>query len=330
MELPQIRFLDPAHPDPEVLGQAALLLQQGQLVAFPTETVYGLGANALDSKACQRIFEAKGRPSTNPLIVHVADIGKATDLCHWTPDADRLARHFWPGPLTLVLKRKPCIPDEVTAGGDTVAVRIPNHPVALALIRAAGLPLAAPSANRSNAVSPTLASHVVQSLGNRVPLVLDGGACSVGIESTVVDLTSNPIEILRPGHLSCLDLEKILEKSVATKNGQNRSAIARSPGQLARHYSPQTPLEWFDSLTEALLKREFWVKQGEKVLLVAGEEVPDGVNWGGQSSFWAQNLYRAFHEWDAQGWDRVILVPPQSDQKWAGVLDRIHRAAQSR
>ena len=190
-----------AEPTAQSVAEAARLLRDGQLVAFPTETVYGLGGDATNDRAVAAIFEAKGRPQFNPLISHVLDATEAQKFVCWTPTAEKLAARFWPGPLTLVLPRSPGSPISLlaTAGLDTVAIRAPSHPVAQALIRAAGRPIAAPSANRSGAVSPTRAEHVAESLGERVPLILDGGPCLVGVESTVLDLTGTTPTLLRPG-----------------------------------------------------------------------------------------------------------------------------------
>ncbi|HEY0970121.1 MAG TPA: L-threonylcarbamoyladenylate synthase, partial [Gemmatimonadales bacterium] len=200
--MPTIR-VDPVSPGPQVLAHAASVLRRGGLVAFPTETVYGLGANALDSDAVARIYAAKGRPSFNPLIVHVADATAARTLATaWPEAAERLAAAFWPGPLTMVLPKQPRVTDLVTAGLPSVALRVPAHPVALALLRAAGIPIAAPSANRYTELSPTSAAHVERGLGDRVELILDAGPTRVGIESTVVDLTGERPVMLRPGIIS--------------------------------------------------------------------------------------------------------------------------------
>ena len=222
-------------PDEAALTEAAQRLCAGELVAFPTETVYGLGANALDAVAVAKIYAAKGRPATNPIIVHVASVEQAKALAKtWPSIADELAAAHWPGPLTLVLEKADGIPDIVTAGGTTVGIRIPNHPVALELLRRAGVPIAAPSANRSEEVSPTQACHVADSLGEFVDdlLILDGGPCEVGIESTVLDVTCDPPRVLRPGMVSRQDLTVLLPQIIA---GPTEESIARSPGQMLRH-----------------------------------------------------------------------------------------------
>src|SRR5262245_2786343 len=232
-------------PTAENLVRAATVLRGGGLVAFPTETVYGLGGNALDPAAVARVFDAKGRPARNPLIVHVADAGRVPDVAADFPDAARrLAERFWPGPLTLVLPRRDDLPAAVTAGGPTVAVRVPAHPVALDLLRAAGVPVAAPSANRSGELSPTTAEHVRRSLGDRVDLILDAGPTGRGIESTVLDVTGPRPRLLRPGPIPPGVLEAILgpiERSRVRESGSGPALP--SPGQLSRHYAPRTPVE---------------------------------------------------------------------------------------
>ena len=232
-------------PEADVIGEAAEALRVGRLVAFPTETVYGLGANALDPSAVKRIFEAKGRPATNPLIVHVTGPAQAQELAAvWPRAAEALAQHFWPGPLTLVLPRTLRVCDEVTGGGPTVALRMPAHPVALALLEAAGVPIAAPSANRSSRLSPTTAQHVVRQLGGLIDIILDAGPCRGGIESTVLDLTTLPPRILRPGLITATEIRAVIglpvdDTMTAAHHGDKP---ARSPGQMARHYAPRTRL----------------------------------------------------------------------------------------
>ncbi|MBV9405608.1 MAG: threonylcarbamoyl-AMP synthase, partial [Acidobacteriaceae bacterium] len=227
-------------PSEEELSRAAELLRAGKLVAFPTETVYGLGANALDAAAVGRIYEVKQRPWASPLIVHVADENMARALtAEWPPLAEILARRFWPGPLTLVVKKAEAVPDLVTAGLDSVGVRMPAHPVALDLIRRAGVPVAAPSANRFSEISPTTAEHVRAGLGSAVDWIVDGGATEVGIESTVVALHRNPPTILRPGMISQRELEEAT--GVVWDREVDLPHIAESPGLHPRHYAPHTP-----------------------------------------------------------------------------------------
>ncbi|MSU79677.1 MAG: threonylcarbamoyl-AMP synthase [Gemmataceae bacterium] len=317
--------------DPHAIGRAATLLRAGCLVAFPTETVYGLGANALDADAVARIFAAKGRPATNPVIVHVADRIHAKKLvADWPDSATHLADRFWPGPLTLVLPKAPCVPDIVTAGGPTVALRIPAHPVALALLRSCGVPIAAPSANRSTELSPTTAEHVQRSLSDRIDLILDGGPTSGGLESTVLDVTTNPPTLLRPGLVTIAEIEAIVG-SIQRAGSVGDDAPARSPGQMARHYSPRTPLtiattsrRHIETLT-ADGARIGWLThrdEGEvpgvsRVLLPA-----DPVSYSAR-------LYAALHHIDSLGLERIIVEAPPDDDAWLAVRDRLHRAAEA-
>jgi L-threonylcarbamoyladenylate synthase len=308
--------LDPASPDPTLIARAAAEIWAGGLVAFPTETVYGLGANALDAAAVARVFAAKGRPATNPVIVHVAD---ATDVANvaadWPATAAALAERFWPGPLTLVLPRQAIVPDVVTAGGPTVAVRCPAHPVALALIRAAGVPVAAPSANRSTELSPTRAEHVLKGLGGRIGLILDAGACPGGIESTVVDLTSNQVRVLRPGLVTVPMLESVVGSVIGSADSQ-LSGPARSPGHMTKHYSPQTPVT-------VIAPTSTQIPSGGKVVILR----PDGQSLPADPAGYAAALYARLHELDEEGFDRILIEIPPDTPEWVGIRDRIRRAA---
>ena len=239
----------------ENIKQAAALLRDGQLVAFPTETVYGLGANALKVDAVEKIFIAKKRPQTNPLIVHISsskEVEKYADTK--TIDSETLDKLYslWPGPLTLIMPKKEIVPDMVSAGKNTVALRVPNNPLALQLLEELDFPLAAPSANSFSETSPTEAKHVEQSLGSEVPLILDGGKCSVGLESTVLDLSSTPACILRPGAVSIEEIRKIIpEVSQIDSFIEDKTKPLTSPGLLKKHYSPKTPLYFFDKTINA-------------------------------------------------------------------------------
>ncbi len=241
------------HPESSLIEHAATLLRAGELVVFPTETVYGLGANALESDAVERIFAAKGRPFSDPLIVHIADQSTLERLVtHLPPQALQLAQVFWPGPLTLILPASSRVPKLVTAGLSTVAVRMPRHPVALALIRAAGFPIAAPSANRFMHVSPTTAQHVLADLNGRVPLILDGGPCEVGVESTVLNLCSAVPTVLRPGGVSLEALRAVLPEVQPPQKSLRQDTAQASPGQLLVHYAPTVPTFLFDGSPEAM------------------------------------------------------------------------------
>lgn len=246
--------IDRVHPDAQLINEGAEYLKAGELVAFPTETVYGLGANALDAAACAKIFEAKGRPQDNPLIVHVCNLAMANSLVNnWTSAAELCVQHFWPGPLTLILPKTPLIPDIVTAGLDNVAIRMPNHPVALRLIEAAGFPIAAPSANLSGKPSPTRGSHVWRDMKGKIPLILDAGACEVGLESTVLDVTGRVPAILRPGGITKEQLEDVLGEVQVDSPSENQAP--RAPGMKYRHYAPQGELLLVSGLRERVVQR---------------------------------------------------------------------------
>ena len=309
-------FVNPATPDPAAVRAAADVQRGGGLVAFPTETVYGLGANALDAAAVGRVFAAKGRPAANPLIVHVADPALAAALTpDWTPAAEKLAAAFWPGPLTLVLKKQSHIPDSVTAGGPTVAVRVPAHPVALALLRAAGIPVAAPSANRSGELSPTTAAHVRQRLSDRLDVLLDGGACPGGLESTVVDVSGSEMRLLRPGLISVAQLETVAGPVAVGVSG---SGPLPSPGLLTKHYSPRTALEGAATQQEADFLANLYETAGLKVARYAPPPDPTAA---------AARLYADLHTLDAGGFDRIIATLPPDADEWRAVRDRLTRAA---
>lgn len=334
--------VEPPRAAEDAVARAVEVLRQGGLVAIPTETVYGLAANALDEEAVAGIFRAKGRPASNPLIVHVADIAMARSLAAaWPATADAVATRFWPGPVTVVVPRGPRVPDIVTAGGSTVALRCPDHPLARRLIAEAGMPLAAPSANRSEAVSPTTAHHVLAGLGNRIDLILDGGPCRRGIESTVVDCTVSPPRILRPGPLSRDDLEAAVGGPVewpadAAGDSGDSGEPARSPGGQARHYAPKTPLEmpaeparrvaqlvaegrrigWLTSRTDDPQVRA--LAGSRNLVIVPMPESPDEF---------ACQIYAMLHGLDQRGLDRIVVDPPPDAEPWRAVRDRLARAA---
>jgi L-threonylcarbamoyladenylate synthase len=273
--------INPTYPEASLIEHAAALLRADELVVFPTETVYGLGANALQPDAVERIFAAKGRPFSDPLIVHIADQNTLETLVtHIPPQAIQLAQAYWPGPLTLILPASSQVPKLVTAGLSTVAVRMPRHPVALALIRAAGFPIAAPSANRFMHVSPTTAEHVLADLDGRVPLILDGGPCEVGVESTVLNLCSAVPTILRPGGVSLEALRAVLpEVQLPQQQSLRQDTAQASPGQLLVHYAPTVPTFLFEGSPKAmrtamLAEVQRCRAQGETVgVLVADEDV---------------------------------------------------------
>jgi L-threonylcarbamoyladenylate synthase len=324
--------LDPYAPDAAILAEAARVLRAGGLVSFPTETVYGLGANALDASAVARIFAAKGRPANNPLIVHVADASEAQRIvASWPPSAEQLADRFWPGPLTLVLPRHESVPDEVTAKGPTVAVRVPAHPVAQALVRAAGVPIAAPSANRSTELSPTRAEHVLRSLEGRIEMLLDGGPTAGGIESTVLDLTTTPPRLLRPGLLGIAELEAVTGPVARATPAAEETAALPSPGLLPRHYAPRTPLECVEAGSERQLAE--LVRQGKRIGWVTFADpgvAPSGAilrRLPGDPAGYAAQLYAVLHELDMADLDRILVALPPDTEQWLAIRDRLRRAS---
>jgi len=298
-------------PRPEEIAAAGRVLASGGLVAFPTETVYGLGANALDAAAVARIYETKGRPASSPLIVHVKDAAAARALAAvWPEKAEKLARAFWPGPLTMVVPKHPSIPGIVTAGLPTVGLRVPSHPVALALLEAAGVPLAAPSANRFTAVSPTLAAHVRASLGDAVP-VLDAGPARVGIESTVVSLAGQVPVLLRPGMITRQDLARVIGPVAAIEEFDEGAHPA--PGLHQKHYSPAARL---------LVVRDGAVPQDGRGVYVGPGEMP------GDAAEYASALYARLHELDRPDVDWIALEQPPDGPAWEAIHDRLRRAAE--
>jgi L-threonylcarbamoyladenylate synthase len=329
----RLRPLDPEAPDPATLAEAAALLRAGGLVAFPTETVYGLGAHALDAAAVRRIFAAKGRPAYNPLIVHVGTIAAARALVTaWPATAQALAERFWPGPLTLVLPKQPMVPDEVTAGRDTVAVRLPAHPVARALLAAAGIPVAAPSANRFTELSPVTAAQVARSLGDGVDLILDGGQTTVGIESTVVDCSVTPPVLLRPGTLTRAALEAVVGPLANPAPVTAVDAPRAAPGMIARHYAPRARVHlvpsagFADAIADGADDRRAavtWSAAGH----AAGATLPVHHALPGDAQGYAAGLYAALHAVDEAGCADVYVEAPPLDPAWAGVRDRLTRAA---
>jgi len=297
-------------PTSENIARAAEFIRAGKLVAFPTETVYGLGANALDAGAVSRIFEAKKRPRTSPLIVHVASIEMAREFAaEWPDAAEALARRYWPGPLTLVLPKRACIPDIVTAGLPTAGLRMPAHPVALDLIRAAGVPIAAPSANRFTELSPTAAAHVREELAD---CVLDGGPARIGIESTVLSL-AGAATLLRPGVIPLPEIEALIgQVTVAVEAGAGAHA---APGMHARHYRPATLL--------------LLIGEGDAVPEGRGARLRIGIEMPADPLAYAASLYETLHRLDAEGWEWIAVERPPDAPEWSGVLDRLRRAAQS-
>lgn len=335
--------VDPVAPDRTAIQEAADALRDGRLVAFPTETVYGLGAHALDAAAVWRIFDAKGRPATDPLIVHVTDLDAARAIVSALPDAAvRLAAAFWPGPLTLVLPRAERVPREVTAGLDTVAVRIPAHPVARALLAAARIPVAAPSANLFSRPSPTTAAHVLEDLRDRIDILLDGGSTDVGVESTVLDLTGARPTILRPGAITDAMLRHVVPDVLTRHATIDDQTAAPAPGMLAKHYSPRAPLTLYDGPAALVLARiatdaaaALAAGQRVGVLVMDEDEVFVGqvarVGSETRPDIVATRLYAALRALDAAPVDVILARQfPTEDGLGRAIRDRLSRSAGGR
>lgn len=321
------------------IRRAAALIKNGQVVGFPTETVYGLGANALDEQAVLAIFAAKERPADNPLIVHIADLADLNPLCTVNAMALKLADAFWPGPLTLILPKKSCVPDAVTAGLDSVAIRMPSHPAAAALIREAALPIAAPSANRSGRPSPTLAQHVLEDMDGRIPLILDGGASDVGVESTVVSLVGKTAVVLRPGGITPEMIAAVLGECTVADSVMRplrEGESAPSPGMKHKHYAPRAHMTLFEGTLEAVSAqiREAYdsLPESEKgLILTAGHPSEYGMrptlDLGDDGRTAAHNLFAALREADAQGITRVLSEAYSESGVGLAVMNRMARAA---
>jgi L-threonylcarbamoyladenylate synthase len=336
----RVLAVDPIRPASRPLDEAAAVIRAGRLVAFPTETVYGLGANALDRAAVRRIFEAKGRPSDDPLIVHVGSVEQVGEVAARLPDRlGGLAARFWPGPLTLVVPRGPAVPLEVTAGRETVAVRVPRHPVALGLIERAGRPIAAPSANLFARPSPTLAAHVLADLGDKIDLLLDGGPTEVGVESTVLDLTGPIPRVLRPGGVTGEELRAALGDDLEADEAV--VGDSRSPGTAERHYSPRARLDLFDRVgADALAAHaRALLTAGQRVGALAWEEeraalpgqvLAESLGPRGDLTVAAARLYVALRALDEQGVDAIVAAMPPPGGLGTALRDRLRRAASGR
>jgi L-threonylcarbamoyladenylate synthase len=350
----------------QAVERAAELLRAGQLVALPTETVYGLAANAWDPAAVARIYEVKRRPPHNPIIVHVAGLELARDcVAAWPPAAGKLAAAFWPGPLTFVLPRSPRIPDVVTAGGPTVGVRWPSHPFIQAVIRASGFPLAAPSANPATQVSPTTAAHVLKAFDGQIPLIVDGGPSQVGLESTVLDLAAAPPRLLRPGMIHaesilavlggtlaesalradgsqdvasalCADGSQDVASALCADGSPAGASVPRSPGMLPRHYSPKARLVILSWRDQAALSAQLQPLQipAEKTCVIARSQVPLSGNFARVSLLprdpapFARALYAELHQCDESGAALIVVEAPPPHPAWRAIADRLSRASQ--
>ena len=319
----------------QAVRRAAELLRAGEVVALPTETVYGLAANALDEAAVAKIFQIKGRPAHNPIIVHVADNAMAKRcVANWPELADKFATSFWPGPLTLVLPRAKKIPDAVTAGGATVGLRWPSHPFIRAVIRECGFPLAAPSANLSNQISPTNAEHVRAQLGGKIALIVDGGQSQVGIESTVLDLTVSPPSILRPGMIHAESLAAVAE-NIQQPTSNSQHPRLKSPGLLAKHYSPKAKLVVLHWNEDAGLDAQLTAHRAARrtTFIIAHTKIPAGFDAANVSVIpqdaeaFARALYAELHRCDAAGAELIVVEALPATPEWSGIADRLRRAA---
>ncbi len=342
-----VDFHDPramTERDQKIIARAGEILRSGGLVAFPTETVYGLGGNALDPQAAAKIYAAKGRPSDNPLIIHIADVEALDALAIDIPDAAwKLAGAFWPGPLTMVLKKKPDVPRQTTGGLDTAAIRFPSHPVARAVISASGTYIAAPSANTSGRPSPTTAAHVLEDMDGRIDMIVDGGRVDIGLESTIVDLTGETPVILRPGYISQAMLEKILGevRIDPAVSGDMREGIApRAPGMKYRHYAPRGALTIVEGAEAAVVKKinnlaAQAASAGKKTAVIAAEETKalyraDVVVSAGDREHdetIAANLYEILRQMDAVGADVIYSESFEGGALGQAIMNRLLKAA---
>jgi L-threonylcarbamoyladenylate synthase len=346
--------VDRDKPDPAAIAEAAAALRDGKLVVFPTETVYGLGAHALDPIAVQKIFDAKERPANDPLIVHIAHVGQVNQCAASMPaGARKLALSYWAGPLTLVLQKKPAVPDLVTAGLPSVALRVPSHRVARALMETAGVPIAAPSANRFSRPSPTLAAHVIEDLDGRVDLILDAGPTDIGLESTIVDFTVDPPVLRRPGGITFEQVHSLVPE-VVMQAGEGRSDEPQpAPGQMTRHYAPRAELTLYEGAADAVRRRiatdvRAITGAGERVGILAPEEdllalAPElagravagrveTVPYGSRSDLdrSGRELYASIRSLDSTGVAKILAVGVGVDGLARAIHDRLTRAADGR
>jgi L-threonylcarbamoyladenylate synthase len=331
--MPEILPTDSRQSFDAAVTRATTLLKGGEVVALPTETVYGLAANAFDADAVRKIFELKGRPTRNPIIVHVASRDMALDcVAEWNDSAERLAKAFWPGPLTLVLPKSAKVPDIVAADGPTVGIRWPSHPFIQAVIRECGFPIAAPSANLSNQLSPTNAEHVRKSFGDKIPLIVDGGQSQVGIESTVIDLSVTPPRLLRPGIIHRESLMAVIgELSAAQTAGPH----LKSPGMLPRHYAPRARMIVISWRDDADLRSQL-AQLGmdpPHTHIIAHQRIPEPTGFGRVSLIphdpeaYARALYAELHQCDERGAELIVVEQVPDAAEWQAIADRLQRAA---
>jgi len=328
--------VDRNNPDEKILNMAVEVLRRGGLVAFPTETVYGLGADALNEEAVRKIFEAKGRPPDNPIIVHVGNMGQVYSLVEDVPpDAERLMEAFWPGPLTLIFYKSPIVSDIVTGGSPKVGIREPQNEIALTLLNLFGRPIAAPSANASGRPSPTKAEHVIEDLGDKVDLIIDGGDVSFGVESTVLDITTDPPVLYRPGACPKEEIEKVLKKKIVFWKEVKKEDIP-SPGLKYRHYAPKVPLYIIEEFNEIWQNKiRSWIKEGKKVGVLASEETkniyPKDLKVyviGSRSDLYniALNLFPSLRRLEKEV-DIILAESYPEEGIGLAIMDRLKRAA---
>ena len=346
--------IDRERPDPAAIEEAATLLRDGKLVVFPTETVYGLGAHALDQTAVQKIFDAKERPANDPLIVHIAHIGQVNQCAVGMPaGARKLGLSFWAGPLTLVLQKKPEVPDLVTAGLPSVAMRVPSHRVARALMEMAGIPIAAPSANRFSRPSPTTAAHVLEDLDGRVDLILDAGPTDIGLESTIVDFTVDPPVLRRPGGITFEQVHSLVPEVIVQAGQGGEDEPQAAPGQMTRHYAPKAELTLYEGPSDAVVRRvaadvRTATAAGDRVGILAPEDdlsalapeiaakasagrietVPYGSRGDLERS--GRELYASIRALDATGVTKIVAIGVGADGLARAIHDRLMRAADGR
>lgn len=333
--------IDENNIDAELAGKAGEVLKGGGLCAFPTETVYGLGANALDPKAVSNIFKAKGRPNDNPLIVHIAEAEQIYELvCEVNERAKAVMKHFWPGPVSIILKKSDIIPTCVSAGLDTVAIRMPSHPVARAVLKAAGVPVAAPSANTSGKPSPTVADHVFEDMNTKIDMIIDGGSCSVGLESTVLDLSGEQSVILRPGAVTAKDLEPYIGAVIGGKNDAEDGETPKAPGMKYKHYAPKAEVyavevgesDYTADLTELLREKQ---AEGKKVGILDFKSgntygADEYIFMGSTSEKYASKLFSALRKMDSLGTDVIYAVLGFDDDYSTALRNRLYKSAAGR
>ncbi len=320
-------------PLPEALKQAGKVINEGGLVVFPTETVYGLGADGLNPRAVKSIFRAKGRPSDNPLILHVSDMNMAEKTGKINPAAKKIMEKFWPGPITVVVEKQDIVPTEVTAGLDTVAIRMPENPVARMLIEAAGVPVAAPSANLSGKPSPTAFRHAFDDMNGRVDIIIDGGNCDIGIESTVVDTTVFPPMVLRPGGITAEMLAEIFPDVTVEEHKKEGTEgyKPKSPGMKYKHYAPDAQVILYKTTEKLAEDLKMFVSEGKKVGLFKSEKsslsAEIEICWGKDTTDLAKRLFYSLRRFDELGAEIILCELPEKSGMWQGVYNRLYKSA---